>query len=262
MGSVNVPNADRLSSRRNRGPYSGRKLQDEVVTSSRSLDSLPCTKRKSHLDAVQGYGGNQRRRASVQSDVVKNGVSHHTRTPSSGKKGHRRVNRSASAVSSSEGQGGRPLRRASSEGPRPREQNGSRRSRRHRNRGGASTPVQKSGSRSTVASDAEWDAKGGQTSLTELCAVEMRLSDNTVDVGPKESRRRRVVFAVVLVALALLTASVLLVAITLFMSPSVDEVVRKENENLFRLPASTTVLTTAAPSMTLPDNATTLTAAG
>lgn len=65
----------------------------------------------------------------------------------------------------------------------------------------------------------------------------------------------------VLVALALLTASVLLVAITLFLSPTVDEVLRKENENLFRLPTSTAATTTTGGAVTAttafaPDNAT------
>lgn len=98
------------------------------------------------------------------------------------------------------------------------------------------------------------------TSLTELFAVEVGLAP-AAGLTHKESRRRRIVFAVVLVALALLTASVLLVAITLFLSPTVDEVLRKENENLFRLPTSTAATTTTAGAVTAttafaPDNAT------
>ncbi|KAL3211336.1 hypothetical protein MRX96_036475 [Rhipicephalus microplus] len=126
--------------------------------------------------------------------------------------------------------------------------------------------VAKLGSRSTLASgdcgSAQWNngasnrtpaGTGGRllktTSLTELFAVEVGLVP-AAGLSHKESRRRRIVFAVVLVALALLTASVLLVAITLFLSPAVDEVLRKENENLFRLPTSTAATTTTGGAVT------------
>lgn len=84
--------------------------------------------------------------------------------------------------------------------------------------------------------------------------------------GPKEDEdedvSRRARWIIITTAVSLFVMSVLLVGIMLRLAPVIDDLVRKENENLFRLPASTTLLTTAAPSTAVPDNVTSLTSAG
>lgn len=257
---------------------------DDTVGSSGSLDSLAAG-RGSSPGSHDGSGRNRRtqkthrqgrtshRRSSVQSEVFTDDQAkphapgNRRGSNSNSRRVQRRLRRSASAAAdrenakSSSTKGRQPVRRTSSEGPRPRSlvvlRNG------QEVRRGSSkreTGPHKTGSGSTLASADYGGAQcnnnlgrangfGGScrivqtTSMTELFAVEVGLAP-APSVTHKESRRRRIVFAVVLVALALLTASVLLVAITLFLSPSVDEVLRKENENLFRFPTSTVATTT------------------
>ncbi|GBN86659.1 hypothetical protein AVEN_145837-1 [Araneus ventricosus] len=60
-------------------------------------------------------------------------------------------------------------------------------------------------------------------SLSEIVAVEFGLKE-IPGLTPKEARRRRVVCTVMLVSVILLVLCVLLVAVTLFLSPAVDEV--------------------------------------
>ncbi|XP_022247298.1 uncharacterized protein LOC111086894 [Limulus polyphemus] len=69
--------------------------------------------------------------------------------------------------------------------------------------------------------------------------VAVELGPTETPGGPKETRRKHMVFAVVLISLAILTASVLLVTITLLLSPGVDNVIRKENQEIFRVWSST-----------------------
>ncbi|XP_022245344.1 uncharacterized protein LOC111086504 isoform X3 [Limulus polyphemus] len=57
--------------------------------------------------------------------------------------------------------------------------------------------------------------------------------------SPKEVRRRPVVYAVVLTTLAILASSVLLVAIMLLLTPSEDDKIRKENEEILKGVSST-----------------------
>ncbi|XP_076309339.1 uncharacterized protein LOC143224856 isoform X1 [Tachypleus tridentatus] len=58
--------------------------------------------------------------------------------------------------------------------------------------------------------------------------------DTSDSETPKEVRRRPVVYAVVLTALAILASSVLLVAIMLLLTPSEDDKIRKENEEILK----------------------------
>lgn len=69
-------------------------------------------------------------------------------------------------------------------------------------------------------------------SLSEIVAVELGLKD-IPGLTPKEARRRRVVLTVMLVFTILLVLSVVLVAVTLLLSPAVDEVCKFTNDNLF-----------------------------
>lgn len=258
------------------------------------------TGRRARKGHRQGRAPSSQRRSSIQCDVAGDDQDRPHRRGSkrgggnvhnNGRKVQRRLRRSASVAADGDGDKDpwpktrKPVRRSSSEGPRSmvvlrdgREFQPSKRD----------AEANRTDSRSTLTACADYGgantnnnggssrAAGGggrddrprllqTTSLTELFAVEVGLAP-TPGLTHKESRRRRIVFAVVLVALALLTASVLLVAITLFLSPTVDEVLRKENENLFRLPTSTTAATTVdivtatATTSFGPDNAT-LTAA-
>lgn len=76
-------------------------------------------------------------------------------------------------------------------------------------------------------------ASSQPASVAELVAQELGLKE-VPGKGAKEARRRRAVWAITLTSVALLTASVLLVAITLLLSPAVDALLRKENEEMFR----------------------------
>ncbi|XP_013786277.1 uncharacterized protein LOC106470278 [Limulus polyphemus] len=78
----------------------------------------------------------------------------------------------------------------------------------------------------------------GSGKINETVAVEIGLAE-AKGVSPKETRRRQIVFAVVLISLGILTASVLLVAITLLITPATDNVVRKENQEIYRVWSST-----------------------
>ncbi|GFU10356.1 uncharacterized protein NPIL_385181 [Nephila pilipes] len=60
-------------------------------------------------------------------------------------------------------------------------------------------------------------------SISEIVAVELGFKE-IPGLTPKEARRRRVVCTVMLVSVILLVLSVVLVALTLFLSPAVDEV--------------------------------------
>ncbi|GFX21922.1 uncharacterized protein TNCV_2311991 [Trichonephila clavipes] len=60
-------------------------------------------------------------------------------------------------------------------------------------------------------------------SISEIVAVELGYKE-IPGLTPKEARRRRVVCTVMLVSIILLVLSVVLVALTLFLSPAVDEV--------------------------------------
>lgn len=255
------------------------RLKKEVVSNSRSLDNLSNPPPDRNRGRRHGKPGGGQRRCSVQSDVLtqaphqKQGnrkTNNVNNSNNNGRRGKKHLKRSASAADREPKavNGRQPVRRTSSEGPRPRNFDvrdnpdsgaAARCPKVHTKRDTAKE--NNTGSRSTVTSaEPEWSgAKSKNTSsLTELFAVEVGLSPVS-DVSVKESRRRRIVFAVVLVALALLTASVLLVAITLFLSPAVDEVLRKENENLFRLPTSTGLTTLPPPTATATfvENATT-----
>lgn len=271
--------------------------EDDAPRCSRSLDSLTCGdsgpadrsncagNRRAHKNQRQGKSA--QRRPSVQSEAVAGEHeqdrsnargSRRGKNPNNknnGRKGQRRLRRSASSTAAERDSGKdtttknrQPVRRTSSEGPRPRSMVVLREGHEIRRVGSSKRDPDgsKAGSISTLASgdcgSAQWNngassrtaaGAGGRllktTSLTELFAVEVGLAPAS-GVTHKESRRRRIVFAVVLVALALLTASVLLVAITLFLSPTVDEVLRKENENLFRLPTSTAATTTTGAAVT------------
>ncbi|XP_077483837.1 uncharacterized protein LOC144093944 isoform X1 [Amblyomma americanum] len=297
----------------------GRLKEDAAPCTSRSLDSLACSAgspgdrgtnapgrggsqraRKGHR---QGKASSSQRRSSMQCDVAADDQERPHRRGSkrggggngknNGRKGQRRLRRSASVVADGDKDPStktrKPVRRTSSEGPRPRSMVVLRDGREvHRTGSKRDAETNRTDSRSTLTACGDYGGanlnnnsgagraagSGGRddrprllqtTSLTELFAAEVGLAP-APGLTHKESRRRRIVFAVVLVALALLTASVLLVAITLFLSPAVDEVLRKENENLFRLPtstaATTTVGTVTATATTAfgPDNAT-LTAA-
>ncbi|XP_023226406.1 uncharacterized protein LOC111627082 [Centruroides sculpturatus] len=64
-------------------------------------------------------------------------------------------------------------------------------------------------------------ASSQPASVAELVAQELGLKE-IPGKGAKEARRRRAVWAITLTSVALLTASVLLVAITLLLSPAVD----------------------------------------
>ncbi|XP_076336082.1 uncharacterized protein LOC143239123 [Tachypleus tridentatus] len=79
----------------------------------------------------------------------------------------------------------------------------------------------------------------GSGKVHESVAVEIGLAE-AAGVSPKETRRRQIVFAVVLISLGILTASVLLVAITLLIRPATENVVRKENQEIYRIWSSTT----------------------
>ncbi|XP_075749268.1 uncharacterized protein LOC119172822 [Rhipicephalus microplus] len=279
--------------------------EDDAPRCSRSLDSLTCSgpsakdrdncggNHRTHKN--QRHGKHQQRRPSVQSEAAAGEHdqdrsnargSRRGKSPNNkngGRKG-RRLRRSASSTAAERDsdkstpiKNRQPVRRTSSEGPRPRSMVTLRDGPEIRRVGSVKRDPDsvKLGSRSTLASgdcgSAQWNngasnrapaGTGGRllktTSLTELFAVEVGLVP-AAGLSHKESRRRRIVFAVVLVALALLTASVLLVAITLFLSPAVDEVLRKENENLFRLPTSTAATTTTGAAVTATfaaDNAT------
>ncbi|XP_022237117.1 uncharacterized protein LOC111084902 [Limulus polyphemus] len=77
--------------------------------------------------------------------------------------------------------------------------------------------------------------------VTESKYTELDL-DGVSSNPPKEIQRRRIVCAVVLTALAILISSVLLVTITLLLTPSrsvMDKDLRKENEDIFRIVPST-----------------------
>ncbi|XP_050034214.1 uncharacterized protein [Dermacentor andersoni] len=273
--------------------------EDETPRCSRSLDSLTCGdggpagrsncagNRRAPKNQRQGRpSSSSQRRPSGQSEVVAGEHeqersnargSRRGKNPNNknnGRKG-RRLRRSASSAAADRDDGKdttaknrQPVRRTSSEGPRPRSMVVLREGHEIRRVGSSKRDADgsKAGSMSTLASgdcgSAQWNHGGSSrtaagtgarllktTSLTELFAVEVGLAP-AAGVTHKESRRRRIVFAVVLVALALLTASVLLVAITLFLSPTVDEVLRKENENLFRLPTSTAATTTTGSTVT------------
>lgn len=238
---------------RRQGPKSRRKgrkenpnlarLKNEVILNSRSLDNLTCpsSEQKLNKQPRQAKHASPHRRSSVQSDVLhhpqnrgsRKNKNNNNNNNNNGRRGQRRLKRSASVVDrDAEVSPRRPVRRTSSEGPRPRNFKLQNASESGSPPGGKSprpkrdVAASSAGSRSTVASaDPEWnDAKNTQaSSLTELFAVEVGLAP-VMDPSVKESRRRRIVFAVVLIALALLTASILLVAITLFLSPTVDEV--------------------------------------
>ncbi|KAH7951884.1 hypothetical protein HPB52_014697 [Rhipicephalus sanguineus] len=245
--------------------------EDDAPRCSRSLDSLTCggtsaTDRDNcsgnrRAQKNQRHGRHQQRRPSVQSEAAageheqdRSNVrgSRRGKNPNNknnGRKGQRRLRRSASSTAaerdddkSTPAKSRQPVRRTSSEGPRPRSMVTLREGHEIRRTGSYKRDADggRSGSRSTLASGdcgvAQWNngasnrmpaGTGGRllktTSLTELFAVEVGLAP-AAGLTHKESRRRRIVFAVVLVALALLTASVLLVAITLFLSPTVDEV--------------------------------------
>ncbi|CAN8014048.1 unnamed protein product [Ixodes persulcatus] len=255
------------------------RLKKEVVSNSRSLDNLSDPPPDRNRGRRHGKPGGGQRRCSVQSDVLtqaphqKQGnrkTNNVNNSNNNGRRGKKHLKRSASAADREPKavNGRQPVRRTSSEGPRPRNFDvrdnpdsgaAARCPKVHTKRDTAKE--NNTGSRSTVTSaEPEWSGAKSKnmSSLTELFAVEVGLSPVS-DVSVKESRRRRIVFAVVLVALALLTASVLLVAITLFLSPAVDEVLRKENENLFRLPTSTGLTTLPPPTATATfvENATT-----
>lgn len=75
-------------------------------------------------------------------------------------------------------------------------------------------------------------------------------------------RDKKAELIVVTVSAVILTIALLLIGITLALTPKIDEMVRKENENMFRLPTPSSGLTTIGPA--LRDNATsvTLTAVG
>lgn len=257
------------------------RLKNEIVLNSRSLDNLTNPAPDRSRGRRQGKSAGGQRRCSVQSDVLhqsprqkqgnrKANNGNNNNNHGNGRRGKKHVKRSASAADREAKEATRieaTVRRTSSEGPRPRDLSlrddvdsvvGARCPKARAKR---DTAKDKTGSMSTVASaEPEWNVAKNKdaSSLTELVAVEVGLSPVS-NVSLKESRRRRIVFAVVLVALALLTASVLLVAITLFLSPAVDEVLRKENENLFRLPTSTGLTTLPPPTATatFAENATT-----
>ncbi|CAN7937946.1 unnamed protein product [Ixodes hexagonus] len=251
-------------------------LKNEVVLDSRSLENLTNPPPDRNRGRRRGKAAGGQRRCSVQSDVLdqeahqKEGNRKANNGNNNGRRGKKHLKRSASAADH-EPKGAnkrQPVRRTSSEGPRPRNLNPrndldmDEGARCLKARAKRDAVKDKTGSMSTVASaEPEWNSAKNKdaSSLTELFAVEVGLSPAS-DVSVKESRRRKIVFAVVLVALALLTASVLLVAITLFLSPSVDEVLRKENENLFRLPTSTGLTTLPPPTITatFAENATTV----
>ncbi|XP_076337613.1 uncharacterized protein LOC143239885 [Tachypleus tridentatus] len=82
---------------------------------------------------------------------------------------------------------------------------------------------------------------GSPETVTETKYTELDL-DGVFSSPPKEIQRRRIVCAVVLTALAILISSVLLVTITLLLTPSrsvMDKDLRKENEDIFRIVPST-----------------------
>ncbi|KAK8726848.1 hypothetical protein OTU49_010092, partial [Cherax quadricarinatus] len=54
------------------------------------------------------------------------------------------------------------------------------------------------------------------------------------EMDPEERRRSRVVLVCASVAVAIFLIAILLVAVTLRMSPAIDEIVRKENEDILR----------------------------
>ncbi|KFM82716.1 hypothetical protein X975_08795, partial [Stegodyphus mimosarum] len=60
-------------------------------------------------------------------------------------------------------------------------------------------------------------------SISEIVAVEMGLKD-IPGLTPKEARRRRVVFTVMVVSVTILVLSVVLIALTLLLSPAVDAI--------------------------------------
>lgn len=72
-----------------------------------------------------------------------------------------------------------------------------------------------------------------------------------------EDVSRKARWIIITTAVSLFVMSVLLVGIMLRLAPVIDDLVRKENENLFRLPTSTTRLATLAPPTTsFPENTT------
>lgn len=73
----------------------------------------------------------------------------------------------------------------------------------------------------------------------------------------QEGRRdKKAEMIVVTVSAVILTIALLLIGITLALTPKIDEMVRKENENMFRLPTPSSGLTTPAPPTTLRGNTT------
>ncbi|XP_071041344.1 uncharacterized protein [Parasteatoda tepidariorum] len=68
-------------------------------------------------------------------------------------------------------------------------------------------------------------------SIPDIVAVEFGLKD-IPGLTPKEARRRRVVCTVMAVSITILVLSIILVAVTLFLSPAVDEI-RKCNHLCF-----------------------------
>ncbi|XP_076342613.1 uncharacterized protein LOC143242895 [Tachypleus tridentatus] len=108
--------------------------------------------------------------------------------------------------------------------------------RHHRRLSQRSRPISDSGITTTDHPTFSNDLKNGDvSSLSDTVAVDLEPAET------KETRRKQVVFAVVLISLAILTASVLLVTITLLLSPGVDNVIRKENQEILRFWSSTSI---------------------
>lgn len=72
-----------------------------------------------------------------------------------------------------------------------------------------------------------------------------------------EDVSRKARWIIITTAVSLFVMSVLLVGIMLRLAPVIDDLVRKENENLFRLPTSTAATTTTGAAVTATATATT-----
>ncbi|XP_054715328.1 uncharacterized protein LOC129224804 [Uloborus diversus] len=70
-------------------------------------------------------------------------------------------------------------------------------------------------------------------SMSDVVAVELGMR-NIPGLTAKEARRKRIVCTVMVITMTILIVSAILVVVTLFLSPEVDAILRKGNEEIYR----------------------------